>query len=274
MVPGFEGIYQIKYLRRIKVVDRYYMTYDDTGTLIRPESGGADSHDRTEIRHHLPFRGQNYRAPGSTKSPVWHGPRGAIRSAEISTTRSELADCRTSDTGLSDGTYPIWLQLEMGRKRVHVDVALHGRTGHGAANPRRRREILERAGGKSPHSRRRQFSSTWKVLSDGSVQMAWPRFLLVTAVLGICQTGWTQSPTYGIGRTPMLKKSAPGYRNQPDGKGTPAGHGTAKEGAGLYVRKGCAACHGATGSSGGHAPTLVSMHDTQAKSLVPVSRHA
>src|SRR5579884_4117241 len=28
MVPGFEGIYQIKYLRRIKVVDRYYMTYD------------------------------------------------------------------------------------------------------------------------------------------------------------------------------------------------------------------------------------------------------
>src|SRR5205814_4474953 len=33
MVPGFEGIYQIKYLRRIKVVDRYYMTYDDYGHI-------------------------------------------------------------------------------------------------------------------------------------------------------------------------------------------------------------------------------------------------
>ena len=33
LVPGFEGIYQIKYLRRIKVVDRYYMTYDDYGLL-------------------------------------------------------------------------------------------------------------------------------------------------------------------------------------------------------------------------------------------------
>jgi sulfane dehydrogenase subunit SoxC len=37
MVPGFEGIYQIKYLRRIKVVDRYYMTYDDYGH-INPDS--------------------------------------------------------------------------------------------------------------------------------------------------------------------------------------------------------------------------------------------
>jgi len=100
--------------------------------------------------------------------------------------------------------------------------------------------------------------------------MAWPRFLLVTAVLGICQTGWTQSPTYGIGRTPSAQEvSAWDIAISPTGKELPPGHGTAKEGAGLYVRKGCAACHGATGSSGGHAPTLVSMHDTQAKSLVP-----
>ena len=33
IVPGFEGIHQIKYLRRIKVVDRYYMTYDDYGHI-------------------------------------------------------------------------------------------------------------------------------------------------------------------------------------------------------------------------------------------------
>jgi sulfane dehydrogenase subunit SoxC len=33
MVPGFEGIYNTKWLRRIKVVDRYYMTYNDYGHI-------------------------------------------------------------------------------------------------------------------------------------------------------------------------------------------------------------------------------------------------
>lgn len=33
LVPGFEGIFQTKYLRRIKVVDRYYMTFNDYGHL-------------------------------------------------------------------------------------------------------------------------------------------------------------------------------------------------------------------------------------------------
>src|SRR6185312_11553929 len=33
IVPGFEGIYQTKYLRRIKVVDAFYMTYNDYGHL-------------------------------------------------------------------------------------------------------------------------------------------------------------------------------------------------------------------------------------------------
>jgi hypothetical protein len=33
MVPGFEGIFHTKYLRRIKIVDRYYMNYNDYGHL-------------------------------------------------------------------------------------------------------------------------------------------------------------------------------------------------------------------------------------------------
>src|SRR5947207_11617812 len=35
MVPGFEGIFNTKYLRRIKIVDRYYMNYNDFGHLDR-----------------------------------------------------------------------------------------------------------------------------------------------------------------------------------------------------------------------------------------------
>src|SRR5512135_2802725 len=44
MVPGFEGIYQIKYLRRIKVVDRYYMTYDDYGHINPDQKTAALTH--------------------------------------------------------------------------------------------------------------------------------------------------------------------------------------------------------------------------------------
>ena len=33
VVPGFEGILHVKWLRRIKVVDRFYMTYNDYGHL-------------------------------------------------------------------------------------------------------------------------------------------------------------------------------------------------------------------------------------------------
>lgn len=87
--------------------------------------------------------------------------------------------------------------------------------------------------------------------------MAWRRFLLAAAALGLCQTGWTQSPTYRLGRTPTADEiRAWDIAISPTGKELPAGHGTAKEGAALYVRKGCAGCHGAMGS-GAHAPTLI-----------------
>jgi sulfane dehydrogenase subunit SoxC len=39
--PGFEGIFHTKYLRRIKVVDRYYMNYSDFGHLEEDEKEAA-----------------------------------------------------------------------------------------------------------------------------------------------------------------------------------------------------------------------------------------
>jgi hypothetical protein len=89
------------------------------------------------------------------------------------------------------------------------------------------------------------------------------RLLLVTAIAGICQTAWTQSPTYGVGRTPSAEEiRAWDIAISPTGKELPTGHGTATEGAVLYVRKGCAGCHGAMGS-GAHAPTLISRKNVQ-----------
>ena len=95
------------------------------------------------------------------------------------------------------------------------------------------------------------------------------KFLLVTTIFGICQTAWTQAPTYGLGRTPSAEEiRAWDIAISPTGKELPSGQGTAKEGAVLYVRKGCAGCHGATGS-GAHAPTLISRQGTQAASSAP-----
>jgi sulfane dehydrogenase subunit SoxC len=41
MTPGFEGIFHTKYLRRVKIVDRYYMNYKDYGHLDREPEEAA-----------------------------------------------------------------------------------------------------------------------------------------------------------------------------------------------------------------------------------------
>lgn len=99
--------------------------------------------------------------------------------------------------------------------------------------------------------------------------MGFPRLLLVTTTLGICQTAWTQSPTYRLGRTPNAEEvRAWDIAVSPTGKELPSGRGTAKEGAVVYASKGCAGCHGTTGS-GAHAPTLISRKGTQTAPSAP-----
>ena len=81
------------------------------------------------------------------------------------------------------------------------------------------------------------------------------RLLLSVTFLGV--SAWAQSPTYRLGRTPTAEEMrAWDIAISPTGKELPPGRGTAKEGAQLYVRKGCAVCHGPTGA-GGKAPTLI-----------------
>jgi cytochrome c len=73
-----------------------------------------------------------------------------------------------------------------------------------------------------------------------------------------------QMPTYGLGHTPTAEQlKAWDIAISPDGHELPAGRGTAAQGAELFVNKGCAACHGKTGS-GGPAPTLIKSDVTAA----------
>src|ERR1700686_2811675 len=67
-----------------------------------------------------------------------------------------------------------------------------------------------------------------------------------------------QSPSYSnVGRTPTKEEiQAWDIGVGPDGKGLPAGQGTAKEGAPIFAAK-CAACHGAAGQGGPIGPRVV-----------------
>jgi cytochrome c len=81
-------------------------------------------------------------------------------------------------------------------------------------------------------------------------------------LVGMCQIGAAQSPTYGVGRAPTPDElRAWDISISPTGKELPPGQGTAKEGAQLYTQKGCGGCHGRIGS-GAQAPTLIKSDGT------------
>jgi len=87
MAPGFEGIFHTKYLRRIKVVDRYYMNYNDYGHMDRePKIAALEYQIGPKSVITSPSAGQ--RLPGKgfyeISGLAWSGG-GAIKLAEVST---------------------------------------------------------------------------------------------------------------------------------------------------------------------------------------------
>ena len=101
-------------------------------------------------------------------------------------------------------------------------------------------------------------------------KMAWrSTFLASVAILATCAAASAQAPDYNLGKTPTDDEiRAWDISITPDGKGLPAGSGTAVEGAKLYVRKGCVICHGPDGT-GGLAPHLVQTKDPASPSSHP-----
>jgi cytochrome c len=84
--------------------------------------------------------------------------------------------------------------------------------------------------------------------------------LLLLLLLGsfVGSPAIAQSPTYGVGRTPTAEElRRMDISVGPTGEELPPGRGSAKEGAQLFMQKGCIACHGAEGM-GGLAPALQS----------------
>ncbi len=86
IVPGFEGIYNTKWLRRIKVVDRYYMTYDDYGHISDdPKQAALTFQWGPKSVITFPSGGQQLPGPGiyQLTGLAWSGG-GAVRKVEVS----------------------------------------------------------------------------------------------------------------------------------------------------------------------------------------------
>jgi len=87
MVPGFEGIFHTKYLRRIKVVDRYYMNYNDFGHLDK-EPNIAALGFQIGPKSVITFPSGGHQLPGrgfyEISGLAWSGG-GAIKKVEVST---------------------------------------------------------------------------------------------------------------------------------------------------------------------------------------------
>jgi sulfane dehydrogenase subunit SoxC len=91
IVPGFEGILHVKWLRRIKVVDRFYMTYNDYGHLRQDPIDAALSYQvgpKSVITY--PSGGQQLPGKGfyQVSGLAWSGG-GVVSRVEVSTDDGE-----------------------------------------------------------------------------------------------------------------------------------------------------------------------------------------
>ena len=149
MVPGFEGIFHTKCLRRIKVVDRYYMNYNDYGHLdqdAKDRGIGVTRSDRNRSSRSLPADNS---CPASgfyeISGLAWSGG-GAIKQVEVSTDGGKKWNkAEIQGNATAHGACPVRLSVELGRKRDRAPVALHGRTRPGSTVARTDRQVLEQA---------------------------------------------------------------------------------------------------------------------------------
>lgn len=73
--------------------------------------------------------------------------------------------------------------------------------------------------------------------------------IAVALLLGCGVAAEAQGPTFNLGSTPAEEElRPPDAAIGPDGEGLPPGRGTAREGALVYRARGCAKCHGSTGT--------------------------
>ncbi len=87
LTPGLEGIFHMKYLRRIKLVDKYYLTYNDYGHIqADPRAAQLANQIGPKSVITYPSGGHKLQGPGfyEISGLAWSGA-GAVRNVEVST---------------------------------------------------------------------------------------------------------------------------------------------------------------------------------------------
>src|SRR5712672_371562 len=99
--PGFEGIFHTKYLRRIKIVDEYYMNYNDFGHL-REDPKELALSEQIGPKSVITYPSGTQQLPGrgfyEISGLAWSGG-GAIKTVEVSTDGGKkwnLAELKTT----------------------------------------------------------------------------------------------------------------------------------------------------------------------------------
>ena len=157
--PGFEGIFHTKYLRRIKVVDRYYMNYNDFGHL-RPDPKELALSEQIGPKSVITYPSGGQQLPGrgfyQISGLAWSG-RGAIRTVEVSTDGGKkwnLAELKTTPQRMAHVRFGYRWNWDGNATRF---FARHRRDRAGAGAARADRPVVERAcGAKLPSARARQ----------------------------------------------------------------------------------------------------------------------
>jgi sulfane dehydrogenase subunit SoxC len=173
LVPGFEGIHQIKYLRRIKVVDHYYMTYDDYGHINADARAAALAEQigpKSVIT--FPSGGQQLSGPGfyEISGLAWSGG-GAVRKVEVSTDGGHTwrdAELRSPAYRMAHTRFGFAWKWD-GKECVLMSRCIDDL---GTIQPTRA-EVGKYWGDPPDRARVRGNDNTvqpWKVMSDGSVQ--------------------------------------------------------------------------------------------------------
>jgi len=86
---------------------------------------------------------------------------------------------------------------------------------------------------------------------------SWLKYMLLAGCVAAAGNSLADSARYGYGSTPTEAEiKAWDIDVGPDGKGLPAGHGTATQGEETYLQY-CSACHGEFGEGVGRYPSLI-----------------
>ena len=171
VVPGFEGILSVKWLRRIKVVDRFYMTYNDYGHL-RQDSDDAALGMQIGPKSVITYPSGGQQLPGTgfyeVSGLAWSGG-GAVSRVEVSTDGGESwmdADIRGTPQRMAHTAFSFNWTWD------GSEAVLMSRCTDEIGQVQPSREQVAEFWGRSGVKGQDNSIQPWRIASDGSVHNA------------------------------------------------------------------------------------------------------